>query len=220
MVRHAETVSNKLNETDRIISGRCPTTPLTDAGITQAQAMGVYFKHMGIKFSGAYASTALRTQQTAKHCFEAMGDPICLKVDDNLSELSPGDWEGRKGSMYGHDTLRKTFDVDNWNFVPGDVVQGESQRSVAERMLVCIKKIVLSHCKKETDFPGSEVRNVIIFSHGLAIKCLLAELLDEPRNDAFRTQIDNTGLTILRFEGTEFKTPPEIRNERPHLTHQ
>lgn len=94
LARHAETVFNARAR----MQGVRAHTPLTRAGCAQAEAMGeALARHLGrnpdIDF---WASPAGRTQQTAAIIAEHLGhDYFDVRLDERLTEIGVGDWEGR-----------------------------------------------------------------------------------------------------------------------------
>lgn len=94
IARHAETVFNK----GARMQGVTAHTPLTRAGVAQAEAMGEALAgHLGrnpaIDF---WASPAGRTLQTAAIVAEHLGhDYFDVRTDPALLEIGIGEWEGR-----------------------------------------------------------------------------------------------------------------------------
>lgn len=212
LVRHAESEANV--STKDIIGGHNLQARLTPRGENQAAAAGNYFKRKGVKFTAAYCSTALRTQMTAKICFETMGCELPVIPDDQLLEQSAGDWEGQSRMIYQRADVRQALDTDNWNYIPGDDVPGESQQMVADRMRSWIEKKVAA-CD-----PADGDHHIVVFTHGLAIKFLLAVLLDLDRPTAYThvNAIENASITQLRFQERKVILPLEKRNHTKHLS--
>jgi probable phosphoglycerate mutase len=94
IARHAETVFNK----GARMQGATAHTPLTRAGMAQAETMGeALARHLGrhpdIDF---WASPAGRTLQTAAIVAEHLGhDYFDVRTDPALLEIGIGEWEGR-----------------------------------------------------------------------------------------------------------------------------
>jgi probable phosphoglycerate mutase len=94
LARHAETVFNAAAR----MQGHMAHTPLTRAGIGQAEAMGAA---LAIALGGTTArdlwvSPSGRTQQTAAIVGEHLGRPFFdWRTDARLLEIDVGDWEGR-----------------------------------------------------------------------------------------------------------------------------
>lgn len=190
LIRHAETEVNK-DFKDRI-GGRCNWAELTPKGIVQARVLGKRFFEEGLMFDEIYSSPAVRTQQTVRHCLEAMGtlgQPVELM--DGLVELTHGDWEGQdRDAIYAREEVQRGLAEDNWNFVPGDEIKGESQGEGARRMKGCITVMVGERTKGK----------VMVSTHGLAIKYLMAELFGFDKKTAYTVPIDNTSITLVRYQ--------------------
>jgi broad specificity phosphatase PhoE len=208
VIRHAESEANVGPD---VITGHNLDGALTEKGIVQAQKLGKYFKQENIVFSKAYASTAKRAHETAKLSIEKMEADLELEVDELLLEQSPGDWVGKPRSIYKRPDVRQALDATGWNFVPGDEKKGESQKDVAIRMIGWLDKTVkMLPC-------DSKEQNIVVFTHGNAIKYLLAELFNRDRATAFKIPIDNTSITLLRCENGKWSLDEKAQNWRPHL---
>lgn len=197
-IRHAETEVNR--EAIRIC-GETPWAELTDKGKEQAKALGTHLK--SLEFDAYYTSDVIRTQQTARYFFEARGTLYQRITRDHcLTEQSQGDWEGKIRTEIYTPEIKSQF---GWTFIPGDKIKGESQQQVAARMVCWIKE-------KANEHPN---QRIAIFSHGLAIRYLVADLLNLNRKTAYTIPIDNTSLTVIRFEDNVFSCP--ILNDTFHL---
>jgi len=94
LARHAETVFNAAAR----MQGHMAHTPLTRAGIAQAEAMGVALRAaLGeAPDLDLWVSPSGRTQQTAAIIGEHLGlDFFRWQKDERLLEIDVGDWEGR-----------------------------------------------------------------------------------------------------------------------------
>ena len=93
-IRHAESEGNLR---PHIVSGQALETPLSAEGRKQAAALGIrYQPFIKKKNYKLWASTALRTQQTAAiFCEKAGLDIQELQLSAQLLELSQGDWAGK-----------------------------------------------------------------------------------------------------------------------------
>lgn len=95
LARHAETVYNA----GARMQGHLAHTPLTRAGIAQAEAMGVALaEHFGPDADiDIWASPAGRTLQTVAIVAEHLGrDFFDVRTDARLLEIDVGDWQGRR----------------------------------------------------------------------------------------------------------------------------
>jgi len=92
-VRHAESQANA----NHIIDTTVPGPGLTQTGQQQAQAL--VDKLGDNNYDAIYASTMLRTQQTATPMSQYLGLPI--QVVDGISEIPAGALEGKSQDQYG-----------------------------------------------------------------------------------------------------------------------
>lgn len=208
LIRHAQSEAN-VSQEDRLGGRYNMQSPLTEFGKNQAVALGNYFKKECKTFTAAYSSTALRTKQTAEHCFKAMNCDLSINTSKKLLEQDAGIWEGTSRVIYERADVRLALDTDNWNYVLGDG-SGESQAMVAERMKKWIEKKVIQYSAKNDN------QHLIIFTHGLAIKYLLAELLDLNRSTAYSENInpcDNASITELQYRNGQLILPITVRNQ-------
>lgn len=93
LARHAETVFNAAAR----MQGHMAHTPLTRAGIAQAEAMGaVLAGHPDAAARDLWVSPSGRTQQTAAIIGEHLARPFFdWRLDPRLLEIDVGHWEGR-----------------------------------------------------------------------------------------------------------------------------
>lgn len=101
-------------------------------------------------------------------------------------ELDQGDWQGRKKSeVYTPEMLKIINSSQPYFKAPN----GESQYTVGKRMLACLEQII------DSNENGNST--IAVFTHGIAIKCLLRELLNFPPENVYKTILENTSITEL-----------------------
>lgn len=189
LFRHAESEMNDAGA--HLVGGRSNSTKLTKNGENQAKSLGIRLAGEKINFDYIYCSPAVRTQETAKIALAELKGSANPVTADCLQELSQGEWEGKKREECYNPATMKVLNELGWNFkAPG----GESRKEVEERMLGFVEKEVLSKYKE-----GQNIK-IAVFSHGMAIKCLLRGILDFDQTMTFKTIIDNTSISQLRFE--------------------
>jgi broad specificity phosphatase PhoE len=186
LIRHAESEINKRRD---LIVGRSNSAPLSTRGMDQSDLLGKRLKNSGIVFSNIYSSSATRSIETAKKAVAYFGLSLNdILVTPEILELDQGDWEGkRRDQVYTPDVL-SDINMNNWRFTPPN---GESQKDVEERMLRWLDKCVLSN------FP--EKRTIAVFSHAMAIKCLLRGIMDFSPDLTYKVNIANTSITRLQY---------------------
>lgn len=202
-VRHAHTETNARSTK---VWGQTPWAEITAKGKEQARLLGERFaKEYGsdprvqteapvvTMFDAIYTSPAVRTQQTLRYCFEKHADTLRYSICPELSEQNQGDWEGNSKDVYKDPVVRESFDKDAWNTVPGTATRGESQAHVAKRMREWLQKIIETH--RET----KGFSRILVMTHGNSIRCLLADLFDQPRQSAHCVPVENTSVTAIRY---------------------
>lgn len=196
-VRHAESWAN-VDPSNRI-GGRDVNVELTDRGVGQALALRKRLE--GRRFDYIYSSPAVRAIHT---CTLAMqSQPDCTTPE--LLEADSGDFSGLSRDIYDLPEIREQLNTDSWNFIPGFIIKGESRHQVADRMLKWLYTVI-------AQFDG----NVTVFTHGLAIKYMLTELLYIDQQRANEINIDNASITELKFTNG-ILYPIVVINDTSHL---
>ncbi len=156
LARHAETVFNAAAR----MQGNMAHTPLTRAGIAQAEAMGAALAQvLGPRPDrDLWVSPSGRTQQTAAIVGEHLGHPYFdWRLDKRLLEIDVGDWEGR----YYADIVAETgpiVDPDRRLFSRA-APNGEWFPAIAERLQDWLANL-------------DPARPVLAISHGITARVL------------------------------------------------
>ena len=156
LIRHAEAEGNLY----RIAQGQ-DNSNLTDRGWRQVQALEKRFADVHI--DAVYASDLYRTCATASAIYKPKGLP--LHRVRGLREICVGCWEQRTwGDIYRKDPLQ----MDYFNHQPAKwCVEGaETPWQVQERVLEALRTLAVEH----------EGKTIAVFSHGYAIRLVLAHL--------------------------------------------
>lgn len=156
LARHAETVYNA----GARMQGHMAHTPLTRAGIAQADAMGTFLaRHLGQRPDlDFWASPSGRTLQTASVVAEHLGvDFFDIRTDERLLEIDVGDWQGRRYA----DIVAETGpivcpDVRAFNVVPPN---GEYYPAIRTRLQAWLGGL-------------DPARDVLVISHGITLRVL------------------------------------------------
>ena len=77
---------------------------------------------------------------------------------------------------------------DNWNFTPPN---GESQKTVEERMINWVEETLLNNYRDDSV--------VGVFTHGMAIKCFLRGVIGFSPKITYKIPLDNTSITRLTY---------------------
>ena len=191
MVRHAETV---MNTTPHLVGGRSNHTQLTaPVGVQQSERLGNQLFLKNFVPDRVFSSPAVRTIETARLSLAKMSFRGELILDDDLQELSQGIWEGRSRiETYTEEVLRdieaqgKAFKLEG----------GESMNDVGVRMYSWASR------RFPSDSPSEQV---LVYTHGGAIKCLASHLLNWSRPQTFETEIDNTSVSLFIGNGEDWR---------------
>lgn len=202
-IRHATSKTNEDTHKLNVIGGHELDVLLSEEGKEQAKNLGEYFKKTNTQFNKAYSSTAVRTLSTSAFCFKKMGCKLPVILDKQLLGQNQGDWEGKsRETIYNRPDVASELKSDNWGSIPGDIDKGESKETVAKRLIAWINELLT----KDT---SDQDQNIIVFTHGLAIKFLLAELLNLDRSTAYKEEINpvaNASITELNYCDNVFQS--------------
>jgi|AntDeeMinimDraft_6_1070357.scaffolds.fasta_scaffold03691_3 broad specificity phosphatase PhoE len=201
LIRHGQSERNAAH----LLSGRSLTTPLTATGVRQARQIGHLLS--GVSPEKIVSSPAQRASETATVALETANITQPITTDNDLLERSQGSFEGRprvdilKGS--GAVARLWHFFKDGEDFaLPG----GESLNDVKKHLRRWLSKTA-------AELPAESV--VFVFSHELAIKCLLASLFGWSKLRIYATNIDNASVTILSRGANGWKVTAQ--NQKDHL---
>ena len=176
---------------------------ISPKGARQIDALAERFR--GIAVDALYSSDLLRARRTAGAI--ARYHDLPLRTTPRLREMNLGAWEDRPFGDVGHESpaLLAAFngDPDRWS-VPG----AESFAELKRRMSAVIREIAAAH----------EGQTAVCVSHGMAIRALLAGVLNAPSAniDALVPHGDNTAVSLLEIENGE--TRVVYMNDASHLT--
>lgn len=195
LARHGTTVWNELG----LYQGR-KDTELSPVGLSQARALGEALRP--IPFDAIYSSPLRRALDTA--LLVAKGRGMEVSVDEDLSEIDHGEWEGKS-----REEVRALFphELEDWLRAPHLVRMpgGESLEDVKRRVLSFMGRIY-----------GSGFEQVLAVSHDAVIKVMLCTVCDAPLSSFWRFQVANGAFSVI-----ELSSPTSGRlvllNESCHL---
>ena len=195
IIRHGETDYNRMG----IVQGSGVDSDLNELGRMQARA---FFDHYGDQpFDAVLTSRLKRTHQTVKP-FIDKGLP--WEQFGDINEISWGDLDGRPSTPELHAIYRRV--VGEWRKGNLDAREGngESAAELGRRL-----RRFAGHLRQRPE------RNVLICSHGRAIRGLICVLLEKPLEEMDTFGHDNTGLYHLQFDGSDFHL--RLHNDTRHL---
>lgn len=195
LIRHGETDYNRM----RIVQGRGVDTSLNDKGRLQAKAFHQAYKE--VPFDSVITSTLIRTHQSVAPFIEA-GLPW-----HQFAELDEIDWgihEGKPSTKEMRESYRTI--VNAWQ--AGDYKQqlpgGESAWEMGQRQQRFIDQL-----------PSITGDNLLICSHGRAMRSLLCLLLDRPLSDM--DQFPHANLTLYQLKQVQDKYQLVKAHDTAHL---
>ncbi|MDX9918276.1 MAG: histidine phosphatase family protein, partial [Gudongella sp.] len=183
LTRHGETVWN----VEKRLQGWMDS-PLTENGIKGAEKLRDRLKNEGIDY--IYTSDLKRAVSTA----EIIRDDSKIEIEllEDLREIKFGDWEGELlqdiKSKYPHE-----YNIYLSNPKEYNLISGENIEELFERAYKALDFIVSSGHKR-----------VLIVSHGVTIRAIIAILMNVPY-ERFKDIPVYAGTSLSVFEG-ESKT--------------
>lgn len=178
IMRHGKTEWNVLHK----IQGRTDI-PLNEEG--KKAAFDAVDRYKDLKFDICYVSPLIRARETADIFLK---DRNCeLKVDDRITELSFGNFEGTANiySMPDHPLYKLFFDTENYVAVNGAESLDDLYKRVGSFIDDCLKPCI------------EEDKNVLVLAHGALNACLINSLINNPRKDYWKYGQNN--CEIFKF---------------------
>ena len=184
IIRHGE---SDMNTQPHIVGGRSNQANLTDVGVEQARQAGRFLRSQGIVPSHVYVSPARRTRHTAEHALATAGVSLVPIIDDALQEMSQGDWENQlRAETYTDAIIQEITKTGKAFKAPG----GESMIDVGERMRAWADDLAARH----------KTGTVLVFGHGLAIRCLASILHDWTHEKTRDEPLPNASVSLFVYE--------------------
>lgn len=197
LIRHAEAEGNLY----RIAQGQANSS-ITDRGERQIQALARRFADIPI--DAVYASDLYRTCATASAIYKPKGLPLHRRRD--LREICVGVWEEK---TWGEIARQDPAQLENFNhrLHLWHVEGAETPQAVQTRLLAAVRDIAAAN----------DGKTAAVFSHGCAIRLLLAALQGIPLEELGKTPTgSNTAVSLLRAEGARIQVV--WRDDASHLT--
>ncbi len=215
LVRHGLSSFNR----ERRVQGRNDLSNLTDEGQQQALRTGEVLKEVPIH--AVYSSPLTRAKDTAKSLLLNRNDN-CPKIsfDDGLLEVDLGPWSGMT-----IEEVESKFpnEFKKWRKEPRDLVlerKDGSQYKPIEDLMTQAKNF-LSKLLNEHQINSN--KTILIVAHNAVLRCLVLQLLNNPKQGLRRLQLDNASLSILNLKPSKnknFQLQIECLNSTTHLTPQ
>ena len=197
LIRHGETEWNRQNR----LQGNSDTH-LSPEGFHQAITLAEHapFQHV----DAIYSSDLTRAVETAKIIAERFN--LTVKIMPELRETDYGDWEGRFIRDLAAESPKAfgRFFTDPERCHPP---HGETFLECQARVMIGMREIIANH----------DNQNVIVVTHGAAIRLILGAALDMPIHKMWAIAQFNMALNVLRVDDGEFTV--ELMNSTEHLHH-
>ncbi len=182
-IRHGETKKN----TKRTLHSSFDSEKLNKIGLSQikktAKAITTYHPIT------IFTSKEARAIQSAKIIAESLNTP--LKKITGLHERNWGKLSGK--TWLEIQTILDPLTLDErYHYVPPE---GESWKDFEARLTKTLNKIIAN----------SNGKNIVIITHGGAIRALMPYLLNLPKEESFKYDPDNASLTIFTHTPKGFK---------------
>lgn len=195
IVRHAEAEGNLF----RRIHGQYDTT-LTVNGLRQVEALRDRFA--GETVDACYSSDLVRTRTTAQAVWVPKGLP--LRLEPRFREVALGRWEdvpfGQLEREEPEMMARFSADPYHWR-----VEGAETVEQYSGRFLAALEEVARAH----------DGQTVAIFTHGCVIRAMEMRLFYGPDRIPEIAHCDNTGVSLLEYEGGRFRSV--YLNDNSHL---
>lgn len=190
-IRHGQTTGN----INRRLDTALPGAPLTDLGVRQARSLGRLLLPDVHRIGDIVTSHALRARQTGAGAVASLhhfGETtVRLRHESGLHEIQAGDLEGRNDRDAHMEYMRAFYQWLNGELeyrLPG----GETGVDVLERYLPTLQQLLQQAEAADGDGEGSGVKNIVIVSHGAAIRLIGQYLTGLDPEYALRHRIANT----------------------------
>jgi ribonuclease H / adenosylcobalamin/alpha-ribazole phosphatase len=184
LVRHGVTAHTTEK---RFSGGLASANPgLSDEGRDQIRSVASWLAPLAERVDAVVTSPVRRTRESAEILAEALGHP--LQEEPGFAEMEFGAWDGM---TFVEVAEKHQADLDKWlgslDVAPGG--SGESFRSVEERVLAGLQRMLDAHAGK----------TVVVVSHVTPIKTLVAHAVDAPLTSLFRMELSPGSVTVLSF---------------------
>lgn len=193
--RHGETEYNRL----KMMQGRSIDVSLNEQGNSQVNKFFEYYKN--VPFEVVFSSDLKRSIESVAR-FREMDIPHV--IDPRITEVSWGINEGKVLDSEVMERFRimiKEWKNGNHDYcIPG----GESATALKKR----IESFVY-------DIKRRKEKNILINTHGRALRMLVTRLLDEPVEAMEKYEHNNTGMYLFEYDGEQITLIKE--NDTSHL---
>lgn len=191
LIRHGQSIRN----TQKDLIGQYPDTKLSVNGKHQANQLAKYLHEFGFSNpNGIYCSTYTRAIETCSACYNSrVYGPI--NYDERLIEYNAGDMldKSRKEILTPEMLIKINNEGMDFKYPNGESLF-EVERRASEWLNECLDKY--------KNF--NEKVNIMVFSHGMTIKCLLHHVMQFDHKLAWRMDIYNASISHIQYKCGEW----------------
>lgn len=205
LIRHGETVGADVRRYKGSID-----VPLSEVGMEQIEKVSHYISHQDnvvpAGLDAVYCSDLSRAIKSAEIIAAPYGLAPVIMTD--IRERNFGIWEGMS-----FDEIRQRYpaEFDAWagNPLKFSPMGGENTRTVRERVIRAMEKILNDHARE-----GKDNASVAVVSHGGVNRIILCHAAGIPLENLFRIEQDYGALNIIEFHDNY--PVVKLMNYRPH----
>ena len=186
LIRHAHSVANQRG----ILAGRSDGVVLTEQGVSQSEELAK--RLAGSKISKVHSSPLERCHLTIAPLLKSIPskDRPKVVVNQDLSEVDYGKWTGKKlSSLYREKLWKVVQNRPSAMYFPA----GEGLAHVQVRAMRAVHAA------------AAEGGLQVLVSHGDVIKSIVAAVLGTHLDNFQKIVIDPASITVLDFDGTDFR---------------
>lgn len=180
IVRHGESEWNRIGRYQGQLDA-----PLSELGLQQAEALAERLQHEPI--DAIFTSPLQRAARTAETV--ARYHPhVTVQPEPALLEIHHGDWQGL---MIDDVVARFSVGLQEWRTHPtrSQMPNGESFSNVLKRVLDFQEHLLLAYPQK----------NVVVSTHDVVVKILVAEALGMNMDRINRIWVTNASISVIEY---------------------
>jgi probable phosphoglycerate mutase len=181
LVRHGESEWNRIGRYQGQLDA-----PLSELGLRQAEALAERLSQE--KFDAIYSSPLQRARRTAD-AIAQFHVGVKIHEDPALLEIHHGDWQG----LFAADVRERYAEaLEEWRSFPTrcQMPNGESFSNILKRTLNFRERL----CKEY-----SADATVIVSTHDVVVKILVAEAVGMPMDRINRLWITNASISVIEY---------------------
>lgn len=221
LIRHGQSEVNVLPD----MVGQKGDSKLTEKGRNQANLLGErLFRKEKIEPSLVFSSDYTRALDTCEIALGHHPVKIAPSLHPEIREYSAGDWtQSSRSQAYTAPVLMRMAAM-NSAFLPPN---GESMHMVERRASQWLEDNILYNQKVQEEAELRMIKrkkgedrqpmNILVFSHGMTIKCLLHYIMGFDQSFTWKLTLENTAISKLYFNSYKEGWRLLTINDHAHL---